>query len=128
MSMLLAYDGTGNVVATLDFMVVLDEKGNAIGLIDFGAHEDSGGKLRDIWNVSTAIGSATWPEQIGGRAHDFSVVLDGDKRIAALVHKQSEKRRERGKVKAGKVLLDDQGREDKVKQSGTPKHLPLIGT
>lgn len=149
-SMLLAYDAAGNVVATQDHMVVRDEQGEVIGLIDFAAHEAAGGKLRDIWNQSNATGSATWPEWIGGRAHDFKVELGPDKRITALVH-PSGHRRERAAIEAaieaaplnekgerdirhivggpGKpLILDDDGRNSsRSKVSGTPKHLPLIG-
>ena len=41
---LLAYDSDGNVIATLDNVVVRDPDGNVTGLIDFAAHEDAGGK------------------------------------------------------------------------------------
>ena len=41
----------------------------------------------------------TWPEWIGGRAHDFKVELQG-KQIKALVHKASGHRRERAPVEA----------------------------
>jgi len=97
--MLIAYDAAGNVVATLDHVVVRDADGEVTGLVDFAAHEGADGKLRDIWNAGSAVGSATWPEWIGGRAHDFRVELDG-KRIKALVHKDSGHRRERSAIEA----------------------------
>jgi len=70
-----------------------------VGLVDFEAHEEAGGKFRQIWNVAQAAGSTTWPEWIGPRAHDFTVELDGQ-RIAALVHKKSGHRRERAEIEA----------------------------
>lgn len=100
MRALLAYDATLSVVATLDYAVARNAKGDVIGLVDFGAHEDAGGKLRAIWEVSSATGSATWPEWLGGQAHDFKVELDGQKRITALVHKTSGHRRDRAAIEA----------------------------
>lgn len=103
MQCLLAYDADGAVVATLGHLVARDADGNATGLIDFAAHEDNGGEHADIWQVSNATGSKTWPEFLGGRAHDFRVELDGPpgrKRIAALVHKTSGYRRERAAIEA----------------------------
>lgn len=87
--MLLAYDDEGNVIATLDYAVAKDEQGRVTGLIDFEAHELAGGEMTDVWRVEGAKGSKTWPEWIGGKAHDFRVELDGPaggKRIKALVH------------------------------------------
>ncbi len=101
LSMLIAYDAGGAVVATLDYMVARDDDGTVIGLIDFEAHEAAGGKLRDIWNVDRAVGSGTWPEWLGARAHDFAVELeDGRSRIAALVHRDTAHRRDRDAVEA----------------------------
>lgn len=85
-TMLLAYDASGNVVATLDHAVRYGPDGAAVALIDFEAHEAAGGKLRDIWGVQNAVGSGTWPEFLGGAAHAFRVELDADKQITALVH------------------------------------------
>ena len=148
--MLIAYDATGSVVGTLDYMVAQDGQGNVIGLIDFAAHEAAGGKLRDIWEVSGAAGSGTWPEWIGSPAHDFTVELDG-KRIAALVHKASGHRRDRSAIEAAiaavepdangvrdirhivggpqrPIALDDQGRTVARRvTAGTQPHLPIIG-
>lgn len=149
LSMLLAYDAAGNVIATLDYMLAHDDAGQVIGLIDFAAHEAADGKLRDIWNVEDAAGSATWPEWLGSQAHGFRVELDG-KRIVALIHKESGHRRERMALEAAvmavqpsedgsrdirhlvggpgaALILDDQGRNAERKVTGTPKHLPVIG-
>lgn len=98
LSMLIAYDVAGNVIATIDSMLAHDADGNVTGLYDFAAHEAAGGKLRDFGDQQGAVGSATWPEWIGGRAHDFTVELDGAKRIVALVHKESGHRRERADI------------------------------
>jgi hypothetical protein len=145
---LLAYDAAGDVVATLDYMVARDDDGNVVGLIDFAAHEDMGGRLRDIWEVGHAAGSGSWPEWLGARAHEFSVELDG-RMIAALVHRRSGHRRLRAAILAaidaapsrdgardlrgllggpGRPLtLDEDGRTVARRLSGTPAHLPLIG-
>jgi hypothetical protein len=99
--MLLAYDASGAVVATLDYLVRYDNDGNPVGIVDFAAHEDADGENTDVWRVENAVGSKVWPEWIGGRAHDFRVELDGPpgrKRIAALVHRTSGHRRERDAV------------------------------
>lgn len=102
---LIAYNAQGSVVATLDHMVAKDEDGNVVGLIDFEAHEQAGGRMRDIWENSEATGSGTWPEWLGGGAYAFRVELDPSPgpsraRIAALVHKTSGHRRERYAIEA----------------------------
>lgn len=101
LTMLLAYDAAGDVIATLDYVVAKDADDNAIGLIDFETHELAGGEHTEIWQVTGAAGSKTWPEWIGGRAHEFRVELvgpPGAKRIGALVHKTSGHRRERAAI------------------------------
>lgn len=103
LSMLIAYNADGDVIATLDYMVARDGDGNATGLIDFEAHEAAGAALTDVWNVDGAVGSGTWPEWLGSRAHDFRVELDGPparKRIRALSHRVSGQRRERHVIEA----------------------------
>lgn len=100
LGMLLAYDAAGNVVATLDYLVRRDASGRAVGLVDFAKHERDGQKLRALWNVAGAQGSAVWPEWIGQQAHDFRVELDGLGRATALVHKVSGVRRERADIEA----------------------------
>ena len=150
LQMLIAYDSDGNVIATLDHMVARDSDGNVTGLIDFAAHEDAGGKMRDIWGVEDAVGSGTWPEWIGAKAHDFTVELQG-KQIKALVHKASGHRRERATVEAAvaarikaageqpadlrdvlggpqrPLILDDEGKTvGRSMTSGTPSHLPKV--
>ena len=150
---LLAYDAAGNVTSTLDYLVARDSDGNVVGLVDFAAHEAAGGKLRDIWDVKGAVGSATWPEWIGAAAHDFTVELDKRHKLPlrALVHKESGHRRERATLEAAiakriakgqpadirdlvggpnaHLRLDAKGKTlGRAKQgSGTPKHLPVIG-
>jgi hypothetical protein len=96
---LIAYDATGVVVATKDHMVARDEEGHVLGLIDFEAHELAGGKLRDIWIAEGAVGSGTWPEWHSQQiVRTFTVELDANKRIGALVHKDSGHRRERSDI------------------------------
>jgi hypothetical protein len=102
LSMLIAYDDNGNVVATLDYMVSMDAEGNVIGLVDFDAQEKAG-EMTEVWNVEGAKGSKVWPEWLGSRAHDFRVELEGppgQKRIASLIHKQSGHRRERSVIES----------------------------
>jgi hypothetical protein len=101
--MLLAYDAAGEVVATLDYMVARGADDKVIGLVDFEAHELGGGALTDVWIVAGAVGSGTWPEWLGERAHDFRVELAPSgvrPKIAALVHKSSGRRRERAAIEA----------------------------
>src|ERR1035437_1927667 len=100
MSELLAYDSKGKVVATLGHVVARNEGGEVIGLVDFEAHEIAGGKLRDIWDVASAIGSETWPEWLGAGAHAFTVELDKDKRITTLAQKEGGHRGEGATVLA----------------------------
>lgn len=155
LSMLIAYDAAGNVVATLDYVVARDAEGNAIGLVDFEAHELTGGELTDIWYNELASGSKTWPEWIGMRAHDFRVELDGPagrKRIAALVHRRSGHRRQRAAVETAiadritaaggepadirdlvggpefPLVLDDEGRTlgRSPRPQGAPAGLPVL--
>lgn len=98
LAMLIAYDNSRDVIATLDHLVARDADGQAVGLVDFEAHELAGGELTDVWTVDRAAGSKTWPEWLGARAHEFRVELAGPagrKRIVALIHKQSGVRRER---------------------------------
>lgn len=99
MGMLLAYDASGAVVATLDYSVVLDADGHVVGMWDFEATE-SAGPLTAIWTVSNASGSGTWPEYLGQQAHAFRAIRGSDGRIAALIHKTSGFRRDRAAIQA----------------------------
>lgn len=152
---LLAYDDSGSIVGTLDYCVARNDAGDVVGLVDFEAHELAGGKLRDIWLVSNATGSGTWPEWLGSQAHGFTVELHPQtKRITALVHKVSGHRRERAAIEAAieavqpdatgakdirhlvggpnrPLALDENGQtlgpDHPRAPKGTPPHLPLIG-
>ncbi len=150
-AMLLGYDAAHAVIATLDYCLARDDAGEVIGLIDFEAHEAAGGAMTDIWNVSNAAGSGTWPEFLGAGAHDFRVEIGPDGRIAALVHKVSGFRRERVAIQAAidatpiidgardiraivggphrPLALDPDGRTTTVDRTakGTPPHLPILG-
>ncbi len=99
LTMLVAYDAAGAIVATLDHLVARNAAGEVVGLIDFEAHESAGGKLRDVWDVGAAAGSGTWPEWLGARAHDFKVELGAGK-VVALVHRTSGHRRARAAIEA----------------------------
>lgn len=151
LSMLIAYDDAGNVIATLDYMVSRDETGEPVGLIDFAAHEESGAEMTDVWMVKGAAGSKVWPEWLGGQAFAFRVEKSGPpgaRSVTALVHRQSGYRRERAAVEAAvaeriaeangapadirdlvggpdrPLLLDDEGR---VRQrESRPNRLPFI--
>jgi len=102
---LIAYDASGNVVATLSYMVVKDDDDEP-GLVDFAAHEEAGGRLREIWENSNAVGSAVWPEWLGGKVYQFTVELSPSPpgmaraHISALVHKKSGHRRSRADIEA----------------------------
>lgn len=87
---LYAYDRSGNIVATLDHLVIEDEDGVA-RLVDFEATEESGTRLRELWEVSGASGSTTWPEHLGERAPEFRVELDARQplRCRRVVHRRS---------------------------------------
>lgn len=150
--MLIAYDAADEVVATLDFMVANNEHGDAVGLLDFDAHEQAGGSMTDVWSVKGAAGSKVWPEWIGSRALEFRVERTGppgQKRISALVHRASGHRRERAAVETAiasriaaargepadirdivggpdrPLRLDDQGRAD-VTVLAPPPALPFV--
>lgn len=87
LSMLLAYNAEGRVVATLDYMVACDSDGTPRGLVDFEAVEDAG-DIKQAWNVENAVGAGTWPEWLGARAHEFRVEVDPTetRRIRRLTH------------------------------------------
>jgi hypothetical protein len=112
LTMLLAWNASGDIIAARLKQVVYDDQGSALGLVDFEAHELAGGALTDIWRVWTrrddeprvyAVGSGTWPEWLGPAVRDFRVEADprplvgvgGHHRIKALIHKGSGYRRER---------------------------------
>lgn len=88
--MLVAYDGSGRVIAFLSHLTARGATGKVIGLVDFAAHEENGGLL-EVWNVHGAKGSGTWPEYLGARAHEFKVEREND-RITALVHNTGHRR------------------------------------
>jgi len=97
LTMLVAYDDDGNVIATLDYLVTVTLEGRP-ALVDFETHEKAGGEMTDVWTVPGARGSKVWPEWLGIRAHDFRVEKEGppgNKHVAALVHRASGRRRER---------------------------------
>lgn len=99
---LLAYNASGAVVATLDYLVARGPDGKATGLVDFAAIEEAGDEITPYWNVDGAVGAKVWPEWLGTAAHRFRVELvgpPGRKRIAALVHTNGH-RRERAAVDA----------------------------
>jgi hypothetical protein len=138
LTLLVFYDINGKIVGTQDYLAQYDDDGLPLGLVDFEAHEQAGGKLRDIADMQrldmevpdaikrkvlgrdpepgeivrlppdhpfrlaheTVLGAATWPEWIGGAAHNFTVELDDTKRIVALVHRESGHRRERAATEA----------------------------
>jgi len=130
--MLLGYTADGEVVATLDYVVLHDEAtGEVIGLVDFLAHEQAGREHADIIRWSEATGAKAWPEWLA-RAHEYRVELEGPpgkKRIKALVHRKSGKRRERKSIDAAiKRRVDEAsgGQADLRSIVGGPDR-PLVG-
>ncbi len=122
LSMLLAYDADGNVVATLDYVVAYDpDTGEALGLVDFEAVEDDPARaLTEVWNASNAVGSGTWPEWIGTAAHDFKVTRSGGK-ITGLTHRTSGAKRSRATV--NKAVADA------IADSDDPPNItPIVGS
>ena len=100
LGMLVAYDAEGNVLATLDYLVVHDVAGN-VGLVDFETHEAAGGEATDWWHVPGATGSKVWPEWLGPEATLYVVERvgpPGAKRLSALVHRETGERRERAAI------------------------------
>jgi hypothetical protein len=96
---LLAYDADGNIIATLDAIVAMDNEENVIGLVDFIATEESGAEMTNVWVVDGAKGSKVWPVRVAQEVYGYRVELvgpAGNKRLAALVHKVTGERRERG--------------------------------
>ncbi len=153
--MLLAYTADGEVIATLDYLVQYDDDGAPLGMVDFAEHEAAGGSLTDVWSVSTAVGSGTWPEWLGGQARDFRVELEpgwsrstprsarSAGRIRTLVHRDSGHRRERplAEEEAGRssrdrrkivggpdrpLRLDDRGRTIAPGSLPPRRDLPLV--
>lgn len=72
--MLVAYDTSGQIIATLWKAVQTADDGT-VGMVDFLAAEASG-PLTEVWHVPGAAGSGTWPEWLGSGAHMFKVVRD----------------------------------------------------
>lgn len=135
---LIAYDAIGKVVATLDHLVAHDEDGGVVGLVDFEAHERSGAALTDVWTVSSAVGSGTWPEWLGAGAHAFTVELEpgwhradpsrAPQRIAALVHASGVRRVRRDIDAAIAARIDaagDQPADLRDLVGGPDRPLPL---
>jgi len=127
LSMLIAYDAAGDVIATLDHMVARDHDGDVIGLVDFAANEQAGTPLTDIWVVERAVGSGSWPEWIGMAAHDFRVERSGG-RIVALVHRQSGHRRDRAAIESAiaQRIAEGQGQPIDIRDLVGGPDRPLI--
>lgn len=131
--MFIAWDADGNVIATLDTLVYHDPAtGETVGMVDMQTHEATGGRLREIAEVSGAVGAGTWIEELGGQAHDFRVELDPAWTredpahpflVQALVHKSSRVKRKRADAEQ-RILA---AVED-AQQRGKPLDLePVIG-
>lgn len=129
--MLIAWDKDGNIIATLSFLVARDAlDGDPVGLVDFVNHEKSGGRFRHdptdrpngVWNVPGAVGSGSWPEYLGARAHEFKVETDNrhSNPVRRLVHKDSKVVRDRDKI--------DRAIDKRVKDSDGPADIrDLVG-
>lgn len=91
MATLIAYAEDGRIIATLDGIW------RGVKAVDLEASEAAGDKLRAHWDVSGAVGSGSWPENLGAAALDYRVELDpaAPHRIVAIVHRETGHRRER---------------------------------
>ncbi len=101
--MLIAYDASGDVLGTLDNLVVYDDDGMVLGLLDFELAEAAGKDLQEILSAPTSVGTGFWPEWLGPETQNFRVVLagpSGKKRLVRLVHKKSGHERTREAVEA----------------------------
>jgi hypothetical protein len=117
--MLIAWDADGNVVGTLDYLVMHDDEGNLLGLVDFYGIEQAGIPYTRIYHNDGATGSGWWPEWLGTRAQDFRVEKKNGK-IIALVHGKSKLRRDRATIERAiadrieKAPRDAEGRYENV--------------
>lgn len=73
---LIAYDAAGRPVAMLDWMVIHDA-GELVGSVDMAEAEAVHVKLRQLWIVERAVGSASWPQWLPEwRMREFRLDLD----------------------------------------------------
>lgn len=123
---LIAYDRSGNIFTVLEFLVVPDGEGS-YGLVDLEETERSGLRLRGLWEVSGASGSAHWPEHLGDRFLEFKV--ERDRRFALparrLIHRKSGHVRERVAIEAAVQDAQARGGRDLRGLVGGPHH-PLL--
>jgi len=101
---LIAYDRSGNVMAVIDDLVLQDEDG-VFRSVDFEATEAADVKLRELWEVSGASGSTSWPEHLGERFLEFRVKVDKrfNLRGRELAHRGSGHARKRDAIEAAVV-------------------------
>lgn len=127
---LIAYDRQGNVICALDFLVNEDEDGT-YRLVDLEGTEAAGTKLRELWEVSGASGSTTWPEYLGERFPEFRVQLDRRFKHAGrrLVHRRSGVARDRVAVEDAIVARKEAARQE-AKAGRRPRFdlRPVIGS
>lgn len=134
LSMLIAYDANGDIIATEDVTMWVDHEGRR-HIIDAAAHEAAGGKLRQLWHVTGAVGSSTWPEWLGEQVHEFRVEVDARHKLRArrLVHKVSGHVRHRDVIEAAIAERIEQAQDgpadlrDIVGGPGRPIHLDRDG-
>lgn len=112
---LVAYDRSGNITTVLEFLVLPDGEGG-YGLVDLEEAERSGLKLRELWEVSGASGSAHWPEHLGERFHEFRVERDRRFSLPArrLVHRRSGHVRDRAAIEAAVQEAKGRPREERA--------------
>lgn len=101
---LIAYDRSGNVIAVIEDLVLPDEDG-VMRSVDVEATEADDVKLRDLWEVSGASGSTTWPEHLGPRFLEFRVHIDKrfNLRGRRLIHRGSGHARDRDAIEEAVV-------------------------
>lgn len=111
---LIAYDRSGNIVASMDHLAIEDDAG-VVRAVDFVANERAGVKLRNLWLVSGARGSTTWPEHLGHRFGEFRVELDPAHPLRGrrLVHRGSGHVRDRESIE-----LDIERRKQAQRRAG----------
>lgn len=134
MGMLLAYDATGRVVGTLDYLVRHDPDTKALlGLVDFIATEANGVALSpSVWTVDGAAGSVAWPEWLGPAAHRYRVErawVGGVHIATALVDDVTGERRERAPIMeaiADRIAAANGGAADLRDLVGGPDR-PILG-
>lgn len=100
---LIAYDARGSIFAVLHELYWTAPDGS-VHAVDLEAAE--GGRLRDLWEVSRASGSAYWPEHLGDRFTEFRVERESG-RAVRLIHRGSGHVRHRGLIEDALAAIEE---------------------